>query len=75
MSDQLADSGFLVIVPDIYEGTDLDAQGGFSTPAGIAWLKQQSGEKCRAYVEKGIALATSRGSTSVGLTGYCWGVW
>merc|ERR1711933_557855 len=39
--DQIALAGFHVAMPDVYEGTDIAAQGGFGNEKAMAWLKGQ----------------------------------
>ena len=47
VADTLAAAGFLVVVPDIYEGSAVDLHGGFPTDTGKAFVKAQDWPKCQ----------------------------
>jgi len=75
--DQLALAGFHVVMPDVYEGSSIGAEGGFGEEKAMAWLKAKS--DYTGYLKGALKPAfehlTSQGVTSVGAIGFCWGAY
>lgn len=72
--DSLAASGFHVAMPDIYDGTEMTAKGGFGNPDAMAWLKETTAWETQSkLIEPGFAALAAKGVTKVGAIGFCWG--
>ena len=77
--DQLALAGFHVAMPDVYDGTNIGAQGGFGNEPAMAWLKQQSDYAgyLKAALQPAFDYLTAKGvaAGSIGAIGFCWGAY
>lgn len=72
--DALAMCGFHVCMPDIYDGTEMTAKGGFGNPEAMAWLKSVTEWSAQAaLVEPGFSMLSAKGVKTVGAIGFCWG--
>ncbi|CAA7398510.1 unnamed protein product [Spirodela intermedia] len=67
-ADKVAGEGFFVVVPDFCYG---DPYGGDESMAD--WLKRHSPEKAAGDANAVVEALKSRGATSVGAAGFCWG--
>jgi len=77
VADQIAEAGFVVAAPDIYDGKTIDDYGGissFSTEGTQAWIRAQDMDKCSRFIDKACDYLAGRGVTSFGIAGFCWGV-
>ena len=73
--DQLADEGFLVLLPDFFRGTAWVMGKPFDTLGD--WLKTmpyETGLK-EDFHDKLLPYLKGRGVLSVGMVGFCWGAW
>lgn len=74
--DELARHGFHVALPDVYEGTNLPAQGGFGDRQGMRWLKGRTEWPNMArLLDPAFETLSARGVGSVGALGFCWGAY
>ena len=76
--DQLALAGFHVAMPDVYEGTNIGAQGGFGNESVMTWLKQQSNYDgyLKTALQPAFDCLAAKGATGgVGAIGFCWGAY
>jgi dienelactone hydrolase len=72
IADTLADAGFFVVTPDIVAGDSVENHGGL-TPDGFAWVAaNMSMAAARPALEAAFELV---GSRTIGMAGFCWGVW
>ena len=76
--DQIALAGFHVAMPDVYNGTDIDAEGGFGNEAAMAWLKTKSDYNgfLKAAIQPALDYLAAKGATGgTGALGFCWGAY
>lgn len=74
--DQLASAGFTVVMPDVYNGTNILEEGGLGNADAMAWLKAVTvWEDLGAKFNAVIGELRSRGASSVGAFGFCWGAY
>ncbi|KAF7146543.1 hypothetical protein RHSIM_Rhsim04G0207900 [Rhododendron simsii] len=71
LADKVAANGFLVVVPDFFYGDPLDPD--YSEVDRQAWLKAHSMDKGCEDAKPVIAALRSKGVTSIGAAGFCWG--
>lgn len=71
IADKVAAAGFLVVVPDFFLGDPVDLN---YTPESVAaWLRRHSPARGCENARKIIAELRSRGVSSIGAAGFCWG--
>lgn len=80
ISDYLAEQGYVVVVPDIFEGSDFTEHGGFASPGkfsdeGHAWLQTQNWAKISRILDNIYAYLEGLGISCIGMIGFCWGTW
>lgn len=73
--DQLASEGFLVIMPDVYNGTEIVEQGGFGSESGTAFLKSHSWSKLEPELDLCIKYLNDNEISNIGAIGFCWGAY
>lgn len=72
--DSLALAGFHVAMPDVYDGTDIAKEGGLGNEKAMAWLKTLTVWDVQSkLLEPAFDLLKSKGVTSIGAIGFCWG--
>jgi len=72
LCDKLADSGYMVILPDFFRGESRDV----TAPDLGVWLKEKSvwlGQRQKDWVEKILPYARAHGAEVFGAVGTCWG--
>ncbi|KAJ1456979.1 dienelactone hydrolase [Pelagophyceae sp. CCMP2097] len=72
--DALASKGFHVVMPDVFEGSNIKTQGGFSDEKAMAWLKAMSAESVDR-IAPAFSKLSAVGAKSVGAIGFCWGAY
>lgn len=74
--DAIAMNGFHVCMPDVYgESQGVNDFGGFGTDTGKDFLKQFTWANLEPKLDKAITHLKSKGCTSIGAVGFCWGAW
>jgi len=75
LADDFARNGFLVILPDIFNGDPVpaDALGGGSSFDRNAWGPKHGPEQTRPPIDTALAALKERGVKRVGTLGYCFG--
>lgn len=73
--DQLASEGFMIIMPDVYHGTNITEQGGFGSETGMAFLKGKDWPSLEPELDACIKYLKDNGVSKVGALGFCWGAW
>ena len=74
--DALALSGFHVCMPDLYgKAQGVNDFGGFGSPTGKKFLQQFTVDDLMPKFDKAIAHLKSKGCTSIGAVGFCWGAY
>jgi protein XRP2 len=76
--DRLAALGFLVIMPDLFQGAgwdiaDFPPKAGRDAPEFQAFLNGLAYGRFKAKIERAVAELKGRGVTSVGMAGFCFG--
>lgn len=72
--DAIASQGFHVVMPDVYKGTNIKAEGGFGSEPGMAWLKKVSVD-ADSQAAPAFAKLKSVGCETIGAVGFCWGAY
>ena len=74
--DAVALAGFHVCMPDVYGSSQgVNDFGGFGSDTGKDFLKQYPFDDLEPKFDKAIAHLKSKGCTSIGAVGFCWGAW
>jgi dienelactone hydrolase len=74
--DALALNGFHVCMPDVYgDSKGVNDFGGFGSDTGKDFLKKYTFDDLEPKFDKAIAHLKSKGCTSIGAVGFCWGAW
>ena len=75
MVDQIADAGYLAILPDYYRGVKWGADDPIG-PDTFKWILDFTWEKVwKDITDKVLPYLAEKGATKIGLTGTCWGAW
>lgn len=74
LADKVAEAGYFVVVPDFFRGDPLVLLAGPNPYAGgPAWLAKHPPSEAVPDVKKVVEELQSKGKSSVGLAGFCWG--
>ncbi|KAL0388672.1 UNVERIFIED_CONTAM: Carboxymethylenebutenolidase [Sesamum radiatum] len=68
LADQVAASGFLVVVPDFYYGDQFTRE-----KAGPGWVERHPPDRGCEDAKNIIAALKSKGVSKIGVAGFCWG--
>jgi len=74
LADKVAAAGYYVVVPDYFHGEPLVLGSAENRLAGLGdWLKRHGPEKGFEDSTKVIEVLKSRGISTIGAVGFCWG--
>ncbi|EFJ15446.1 hypothetical protein SELMODRAFT_173745 [Selaginella moellendorffii] len=74
LADKVAAAGYLVVVPDLLNNDPFKpAESGSPYATFPAWIKNHEPPKSIQQCKKIVALLKSKGITSIGIAGFCWG--
>ena len=76
MADQIADKGYLVLLPDYYRQDSWPESKPPGGPDTFEWILQFTWEKVEKDIySKVLPYLMEKGVTTVGTVGTCWGAW